>query len=147
MLNIYFGENDNVVYNTSIYFDNTYLDSWLEDDFARKIIKDVDKAEVLSPQLINSKALGGIPVKQLSGGTKTLLLVYNNHEKLFNASTCGDNCAKWFLKIADKCKEDITINLYHLMNFGDKNFEIRIVNTGDIVRNMSELVPIAGTLL
>ena len=33
---------------------------------------------------------------------KTLLLIYNQPEKIFNASTCGDNCAKWILKIADK---------------------------------------------
>ena len=62
--------------------------------------------------------------------------------KIFNASTCGDNCAKWLLKIAES--EDRTINLRHLMNFGKAPFVIRILNTGEIVHSMEELVSIAG---
>ena len=34
------------------------------------------------------------------------------------ASTCGDNCAKWLLKIAEQ--EERTVNLCHLMDFGKK---------------------------
>ncbi len=144
MLNIYFGEMKGAIYNTSVYFDNTYLDSWFEDNLAEAIIKSIDKGEILSNRAIDTKALGVIPIKQLSGGTKTLLLIRNDKSKIFNASTCGDNCAKWILKIAKESKEDITINLHHLMDFGDKPFEICIKNTGDIAHNMAELVPIAG---
>lgn len=32
---------------------------------------------------------------------KTLILVKFEKDKIFNASTCGDNCAKWLLKIAE----------------------------------------------
>ena len=147
MLHIFFGDMPEAIYNTSLYFDNTYLDKWLADSFARKIIKSVDKASVLSGRAIDSKALGVIPVTQLSGGTKTLLLMYNNPEKIFNASTCGDNCAPWILKTASKLKRDITINLHHIMDFGDKEFEIKILNNGIVVHNMAELVIYAGLFL
>ena len=130
----------NAIYNTSVYFNNTYLDNWLLNPLSREIIKKIDKAEVLSPQAINSKALGVIPVTQLSGGTKTLLLMLNEPDKIYNASTCGNNCAKYILKIADSLKKDITINLHHLMDFGSGNFEIQIVNSGLIVHNMKELI-------
>ena len=33
---------------------------------------------------------------------------------------------------------------YHIMDFGDEEFEIYIMNTEEIVRNMDELVRIAG---
>ena len=102
--------------------------------------KKIDKAEVLSPQAVDSKALGVIPVTKISGGTKTLLLILNEPDKIFNASTCGDNCAPYILKIADLLKQDITINLHHIMDFGDKNFTIEILNTHTIVHNMKELV-------
>lgn len=46
------------------------------------------------------------------------------------------------LKIAES--EDRTINLRHLMNFGKDPFVIRILNTGEIVHSMEELVSIAG---
>ena len=78
MLNIFYGEMPEAIYNTSVYFDNTYYDGWLDDGFARKMIKDIDKTEVLSGQAVNSKALGVIPVTKISGGLKTLLLIYNN---------------------------------------------------------------------
>ena len=78
----------------------------------------------------------------LSGGVKTLILMKNERSKVFNASTCGDNCAKWILRLAEE--EDLTINLRHLMDFGEGRFNIRILNTGQIVHSMKELVPIAG---
>ena len=147
MLNIIYGETDKAIYNTSVYFDNTYYDGWLDDEFAQKMIKDVDKAVVLSNHAVESKALGVIPVTKISGGLKTLLLIYNEPQKIFNASTCGDNCAKWLLRIAQRAKTDITINLRHIMDFGDKEFEIKILNNGVIVHNMGELVQYAGLFI
>lgn len=61
---------------------------------------------------------------------------------IYNTSNCGDNCAKWLLKIAEE--KDITVNLRHLMNFGEGKFNINILNTNEIVHSMKELVPIAG---
>lgn len=147
MLNIIFGETSDAIYNTSLYFDNAYMNKWFDDDFAKKIIKSVDKADLLGPSAINSKALGVIPVTKLSGGTKTLLLIYNEPKKIFNASTCGDNCSKWILEIAKRSKGDITVNLHHIMDFGNKSFEIRIKNNGVVVHNMQELVLQAGDFL
>ena len=152
MLNILFGEMPekqypNYVYNTSMYFDNTYLDSWIEDDFSKRMIKSVDKATVLSANAVDSKALGVIPVTKISGGLKTLLLLQHDHTKIYNVSTCGDNCAKWVLEIAKRYKEDMIINLRHIMDFGDKPFEIRIMNNDTIVHNMQEYVMYAGLFL
>ncbi len=139
---IYYGDMSDAIYNTAVYFKNVYLDDWLTDPFAQRMIKGVDKSKVLDTHLIQSKALGLIPPTELSGGVKTLLLIYNQPEKVFNASTCGDNCAKYILMMAKK--KDITINLRHIMDFGDGNFEIKILNNGQIVHNMKELVMVAG---
>ena len=152
MLNIHFGDLPEAIYDTSVYFDNTYLDSWLEDDFSKKIIKAIDRATVLSPRAIDSWALGVVPVTSLSRGVKTLLLVDHKPDMVFNASTCGDNCAKWLLRIAGRHRGDITVNLYHLMDFdaGTKNgarFDIRIANTGEVVHDMGALVLAGGSLL
>ena len=147
MLNIYFGSRENEIYNTSMYFNHTFLDKWFTDDLSKKIIKSIDKAEVIGARTIDSKALGVIPVTQLSGGTKTLLLLQNGATHFYNASTCGDNCAKWILKIAKERKEDINITLHHIMDFGDKKFEVRILNNDVVVHSMEELVLYAGALL
>ena len=81
MLNIYFGDMPEAVYNTSVYFNYTYEDEWLTSDFAKEVIKKIDKSNVLGPHAIESPVLGVIPPENLSGGTKTLLLMANDPEK------------------------------------------------------------------
>mgnify|MGYP001851816722 FL=1 len=146
MLTIIYGDVENSIYNTNVYFKNTYEPEWIESELAKKIIKDVDDSDVLSGECINSPVLGQIPPERLSGGVKTLLLMLNEPDKIFNASTCGDNCAKWILEIGKQ--KDLTINLRHMMSFGHgTEFEIRIANGGEIVHSMRELIPIASKYL
>lgn len=145
MLKIYFGEMKNSIYNTEVYFKNTYEEDWITSPLAKEIIKNVDNSEVLSGYCIMSPVLGQIPPVQLSGGTKTLLLIMNDEERVFNASTCGDNCAKWLLKIAEE--KDVLINLRHIMDFGNDGFEIMIENNKTVVKNMKELLPFASRFL
>ena len=143
MLNIYLGKMEEAIYYPPAYFDNRYEEEWITDPLSKDMIKDVDQSVVVGPRLIDSPVLGAISVKELSGGVKTLiLLAFDESNQIFNASACGDNCAKWILKISQK--KDLTINLRHLMDFGEKEFEAKILNTGDIVHNMSEFVNIAG---
>ncbi len=142
MLNIFYGNMPEAVYNTAAYFKYDYEDSWIVDSFVKEMILDVDRSTVLDSGVIASPVLGKIPPLGLSGGVKTLILVKFDTEKIFNVSTCGDNCAKWLLKIAQQ--EDRTVNLRHLMDFGPDPFTIRILNTNQIVHSMKELVPIAG---
>lgn len=106
------------------------------------MIMDVDQSKVIDGGIIDSPVLGKISPLELSGGVKTLILVKFNTEKIFNVSTCGDNCAKWLLEIAKY--EDRTVNLHHLMDFGDGEIEVEILNTGEVVHSMEELVYIAG---
>ena len=141
MLTIIYGDEPRSIYNTNVYFKNTYESEWLESELAKKMIQDVDDSEVLGGECIKSPVLGQIPPERLSGGVKTLLLMLNEPDRIFNASTCGDNCAKWILKLGEQ--KDLTINLRHVMRFGKDPFEILILNTGTIVRNMSEFVDVA----
>ena len=124
MLNIFFGDMPEAIYNTSVYFNNQYEEEWITDK--------------LSVEMIKSPVLGIIPTTSLSGGVKTLILIANDKNHIFNSSTCGDNCAKWILKIAEG--RDITINLRHIMDFGKKKFKINVLNTNETVTNMEELL-------
>ncbi len=142
MLHIKFGKIDGVVYNTSLFFKNQYDTRWLEDEEVQEMIADVDKSKVLSSHAIESPVMGIIPPTSLSGGVKTLILIKKMPDQMFNASNCGDNCAGWLLKIGQS--QDVTINLRHIMDFGEQPFEIHVVNTDQIVRDMDSLVRIAG---
>ena len=145
MLKIIFGNCEEAIYNTSVYCKNTYQDEWITDELSVEMIKDVDKSVVMGPHMIESPVLGAISPKELSGGVKTLILIHKDKTKIFNASTCGDNCAKWLLRLGEM--DDVLINLRHIMDFGNGEFEIEILNTHQIVRNMKELIDIAVQLI
>lgn len=143
MLSIYLGDMKEAVYHPPTYFDNMYEDEWITNSLSVEMISDVDKSAVVGPHLIESPVLGPISPKELSGGVKTLILMaLDESNMVFNASACGDNCSKWILKIAEK--KDLTINLRHIMDFGEETFEAQILNNGRQVHDMQEFVEVAG---
>lgn len=145
MLKIWFGVLPDAIYNTSEFFNNVYLDSWLEDPLDRQMIKAVDRGEVLGPNAVRTKALGIISPTQLSGGVKTLLLMHHIQDKIFNASNCGDNCARWILKMGRE--QDLTINLLHIMDFGKRRMQVEILNNRKVVTNMGDLAEYGAMFL
>ena len=138
MLSVYFGDMPGAIYNTATYFKNVYRDSWITSQDGIQMIEDIDRSKVISAGVIDSPVLGSITPLQLSGGVKTLLLLRFDHDHVFNASTCGDNCARWILQMATKRK--IIINLYHVMDFGKDEFKLKVLNSGKIVKNMPDLI-------
>ena len=142
MLKIWYYANIEYMKDAPSYFDNVYEDEWIEDSFVKEMIQDVDHCTVISSHVIDSPILGAITPRELSGGVKVLILMLKDDSFIYNMSNCGDNCAKWILKIAEN--KDITINLRHIMDFGKGTFEVKILNTNEIVHNMKELIPIAG---
>lgn len=145
MLSVYYGDMPEAIYNPALFFKNSYTDDWITDELSKKMIRDVDKSEVIGPRIIDSPVLGGITPRELSGGVKTLICIYKRPDRVFNASACGDNCAKWLLEIGKR--QDVTINLRHLMDFGEKEFTIKVLNTDQTVHNMDELLPIAAMIV
>ena len=143
MLSIYVGQMEEAIYYPPAYFNNTYDDEWITDSLTVEMIKDVDKSEVIGPHLIESPVLGPISVKEISGGVKTLILMaFDDSGRIFNASACGNNCAKWILEIGKR--KDLTINLRHIMNFGKGPFEIKILNNGEMVHDLDRFIAVAA---
>ena len=143
MLSIYLGQMEEAIYYPPAYFNNTYDDEWITDPLTVEMIKDVDKSEVIGPHLIESPVLGPISVKDISGGVKTLILMaFDDSGRIFNASACGNNCAKWILEIGKR--KDLTINLRHIMNFGKGPFEIKILNNGEMVHDLDRFIAVAA---
>ena len=141
MLSIYFGEKDNVMHGPS-WFKFNYNPEWFKDELVQQMIEDIDKSKVVSDQLIQSEVLGPIPPERLSGGVQTLISAYGRPDLVFNATSCGENCAKWLLKIGEV--KDITVNLRYFMPFNDMEpFKIKILNNDTIVTNMVEYTAVA----
>lgn len=56
-------------------------------------------------------------------------MAFDKSGRIFNASACGDNCAKWIARLGKR--DDLTINLHHVMNFSSV-FEFEAVNVTNI---------------
>ena len=142
VINISFGNyTQDHIYNTNMYFKNSYQESWLDDEMIQKAVLAIDKSKVINGRTIESPVFGIMSPDRLSGGVKTIILMYHNPDMVFNASTCGDNCAKWIIKIARK--KDIMITLYHTMLFPDRNFEAYIANEDVVVDSFDEYIKLS----
>lgn len=137
MLRIWYLSGTEYMKDAPSYFDHVYEDEWILDPLVKEMIQDVDRSTVVSAHVIESPVLGAITPKELSGGVKVLILLLKDDAFVYNLSNCGDNCAKWILKIADN--KDLTVFLQHIMHF-DGEFEITIMNTGNVVHNRKEYV-------
>ncbi|MCD8015702.1 MAG: DUF4869 domain-containing protein [Lachnospiraceae bacterium] len=137
MLKIWYYGGVDYMKDAPSYFDHVYEDEWITDPFVKEMIQDVDLSTVISAHVIESPVLGAITPKELSGGVKVLILMLKDDSFVYNMSNCGDNCAKWILKIA--AEKDLTVYLQHILRF-DGEFDIMIMNTEKIVHNRKEYV-------
>jgi phosphatidate phosphatase APP1 len=125
MLKIFFGNHKGEIYNTEVYYANQYDKMWVTDPFAKKVIADIDDSTVIAPDVIQNDIFGAFNSTELSAGVKTLLLIHNQPNRIFNISNCGDNCAKYLLELAEN--KDIKVCLHHVMDFG-QSFAVKVVN-------------------
>ena len=139
MLYIHFGHlgQKKEVVHLDMYFDNllqrdTHL---VDNDFARKVLLDVEGTKVISNYVIETKYIGIVSSEKISGGVKALLLMKACPDIVINASRCGDNCAKWIQQIGRE--QDLTVTMYAQMEFSNP-FEAVCVNTGKKLNSVAE---------
>lgn len=130
MLNIHFGrENidmDALIINPMVYFKYNKKPMWFDDPFVKEIIKGVDGAEVIIGEALINKYDNGISTLCLSGGTKTLICIYELPHMLWYGSTMGDNCIPFLIEIGKQ--KDITIMLEHFMDLPDNAEEALLLD-------------------
>ncbi len=138
MLNIHFGDLPESLYGPG-WFVNNFEVVWFEDPLVREMMQGIDKSEYKGGTLIVSDVLGPISPRELSGGLQTLISIYKEPDYIFDATSCGENCAKWLLEIGKHI--DATVILGYPMTFaGLDPFEIRIMNTDEIVNNNRDYI-------
>ena len=61
---------------------------------------------------------------------------------MFNATSCGENCARWLLEIGRK--ENVAVNLRYYMPFDDcGDIEVEIMNENFKATNIKDYMHIA----
>lgn len=137
MLFINFYEDEREIRYTDSYFNNNYQDEWMEDEEVKQIIRDIDSSELLNSQIVISPVLGAIPVTQISGGAKAVILMLKMPHLLIHGNSCGDNCAVWIDKIGKK--QDIYVHLTYPMRFPE-DVQLTVLDTGTVCNGYQEYV-------
>lgn len=144
MLSIFFGYDKNAVLSVDTYFNNTYDEEWMDDPFVREIIRTVDGSEVQDRQCILSEVLGQIPPERLSGGTKALILMYEEEDFYTDLIVCGVNCEDLILDMAQKKDISCSLSGYDISfkSLGDSEHSvpIRCENDGSMMKTHDEFV-------
>ena len=136
MLRIVFGEMEKVAYGPR-WFKYNYDINWFRDPFVQEMVEEIDRTRYIDGYIFESPVLGPIPPERLSGGVKTLIMIYEMTDKVFDATSCGANCARMLLEIGKR--KDVTVNLRYLMPMkGLEPFEIEIANAEMVVDNVRD---------
>ena len=90
---------------------------------------------ISSPRCIENEVLGQISPLYLSRGVKALIILLKEPDVEVWATACGDNCAKWIVKIGEL--KDINIVLEHVMYF-DGDFNAICVNGGEKISCLND---------
>lgn len=105
----------------------------------QRIIKNIDKTEVVQGEVLKSPVFGIKAPDRLSTGCKATILLETMPGINVYATRCGDNCVPDILEIASR--KDITITLHHCMRFPeDQDINAYIFETGNTVHTFDEFV-------
>ena len=83
-------------------FDYTYENSWFTDKFVLEMIETIDKTKHIEDAVFLSQ-FGAHTAKQLSGGVKTLILMYMDefHGMYYPLSWLGENCYRFLDRVSE----------------------------------------------
>lgn len=114
MLKIHFGSLKSEIKSPSGIFMLEQEADWFDDPFVLEMVQDVDNLRLITHREFEHPVFGLCGTQDISGGLKNLILAYKLN-RIIDATYCGDNCAKWIMKIAEM--KDLHITLSHVMNF------------------------------
>ena len=137
MLYIY-AKNDSkdLILYPNQWFDAMKDKEWFNDPVVKDIIFKIDKTVAVKDEYMESPVFGAMPSMLLSGGCKTVILMYETDYPVYG-SCCGDNCVESIIKVADL--KDVHMYLEHCMKL-PMQFEAVFPESGVVVHTRKEYV-------
>lgn len=131
-------DKEDILRGAAIYFDIANLPEWFSHPIIAEIVKGVDQSKLEGLRVV-SPVLGDISVRDLSGGCKTLITIYNEPEYAYMSHELGDNCFSWLMKIAEQKEVRLIYSSYFTIPSECEPFRVHIVNDDSFVTTMEEL--------
>lgn len=131
MINIYFGHLKDELLSCSDYFDDWVVGDCLNEDFPKRVVSEVDKNELVNPNLVISPVLGAIPVSDISGGAKSLITLMFT-DKIVSLSAMGDNCFPLLWQLGEEKDITVTCSSFRDLYAYGKGY-LKVMNTNKII--------------
>jgi hypothetical protein len=141
LLSIYFGYKGVECEDPHAYFVGAWEDEWFDDPIVKQMVLDVDKTEIVSPNLAISPVFGAMDPMRISGGVKSLILMYKDREFIADGESMGDNCYDWVVKLSHICDCAIAIEVSVLIGELENDqspFNAVIENNGHAIKTVAE---------
>ena len=102
MLDIVYGRLNapDCIIDSRVFFAEHKKPEWFEDEFVKRIIKEIDGAEVIFEEALKSRFGHGMSTDKLSTGSKTLICIYYYRDLTFYGTLMGDNCYPLLFEMA-----------------------------------------------
>jgi hypothetical protein len=142
MLNIWVGSSRQAIRNPDVYFNNYYEEEWFQDDLVKRMVKGVENVEIVGHKLAYDWQGDPMSPMCISGGSKTLILMYKKRDFVAAGGSMGDNCCKWLEVIGSRVP--CVMTLEHCMYFGsgiadDSGlFRARFLNNGAVTKTYAD---------
>lgn len=141
MLKIWFGKNypfEGVIHRVDHFFDTRKEKEWFSDKFNQEMIYDVDHGtKVLKDFALENPLIGGMSPDKLSGSVKTLILIKEMPDLIFDATNCGDDSFKWLFKMCETL--DRTVVLRYQPIIPDVDAKFICLNDNTYVNDAAEM--------
>lgn len=140
MLYAYFGKVDDseaskrVITSIDGAFNRFVSSDWFRDGWAKEIIKVVDRSELIAWDTIISQFHGHTSVLDISGGSKTLIMMNARRDFIYNSKCIGDNCWDYLLQLSKYINIQVYISWTPQFLWKD-DYEMFSLNTGYIIRD------------
>jgi hypothetical protein len=144
MLYIYFGNIEDAtapeeyVMTIDGWFNALFDSLWTDDGWAARVIKEIDKSELLgSKRGVDSPILGRIDIINISGGAKSLIMMNAMPNLVYNGNCMGNNC--WPLLLELTKTKDIAISLRYFPHFKwVEGAQVQCINSGEMFNSFKE---------
>lgn len=93
-------KRDNFIVKPSVVFDTFYDRSWLENEWAKRVVSDIDNVPMVRDSVFESIVYAGLSPQYLCNGTKNLFLCRYIDNQFNHFSKMGENCYKYLFEIA-----------------------------------------------
>ncbi len=115
---------DKWAYSSRFWFEslvNSFGVVEIFDDYAKDLVKEIDRTDMIAPGVFNSEWLGTFTYERLSGGVKGLIMIHHSDKLasigfrgVYSSTIWGENCIPALARLS--FENDFTIVFCHTMH-------------------------------